>query len=215
MTTRRPASRRIDPRSARALALVLAAAALCAPLAAWGEFQKASDVHAAALADHAALQSTARRLLDLTATPTSPLGAPVSGFSRAPSADLVARLRAVMAEAGVPASALRDARQIEPVALRGSDDLARLSGSATVAALSPADAARLLAGWRAAEPAWTVRSIALRASQQPRGAASPVASGGRAAVQDLFDLDVQFEAVAPASPSNRSAARPTPPEAPR
>lgn len=207
----------LDARTARSLWLVGVTLAACAPLLAASKHSAAKSAREDALHAHGQITADARRLLDLT-TPGSvpapgsasapgstpgPAPAPesLSAVSRAsgvPSPDLVARVRETMAAVGLPESSLRDARQSEPTPLRSAPgrssgdssdmDLVRLSGAATITQVSPADAARLLARWRVAEPAWIVRTVALRAS----------ATRSRDEIVDLFDLDLSFEAVAPA-----------------
>lgn len=223
MTTSRH-RRRLDGRSKRALWLVAFAAAVCAPLLALPQFRGAAALRDAAIAEHASVTAQARKLLSLRSADTLTTGS-TSGAA-GPSADLVARLRSVMSEVGIAEPALRDARQAEPVAMRTSGSqgalnapggtggaggaggsgasgggLVRMSGSATIASVSPANAARLLARWRAAEPSWTVRSVALRAappSAPPPGTNPRGVAGSGSGIVDLFELELSFEAIAPA-----------------
>lgn len=212
--TRRPQSPRrtptLDTRTARSLWLVGVTLAVCAPLLAASKHSAAKSAREDALHAHGQVMADARRLLDLTAprnTPAPGPGSHANGNSSAapraggvPSPDLVARVRDTMGAVGIPESSLRDARQSEPSPLRSAPgrssgdpsdaDLVRLSGSATITQVRPADAARLLARWQIAEPAWIVRTVALRASP----------TRTRDEVVDMFDLDLSFEAVAPSAP---------------
>jgi hypothetical protein len=190
MPIKRISSRPLSPDAKRAATMVLLTVALCAPLLAWSTHRAAERAQSAAFADHTAITSQARRLVTLSASSGSDIGAgDVESISPGAGVDLVARLRAVMAEVGIGGTSLRDARQAEPVMLRDANaGLARLSGSATITSISPADAARLLSLWREKEPAWTVRSLALRASQTRSGPGQ---------ILDLFDLDLAFETIAP------------------
>lgn len=202
----------VDARTARSLWLVGVTLAACAPLLAATKHSVAKSAREDALHAHGQITADARRLLDLTtpgsapAPGSTPGPAPeslsaVSLASGVPSPDLVARVRDTMGAVGLPESSLRDARQSEPTPLRNAPgrspadpsdtDLVRLSGAATITQVRPADAARLLARWRVAEPAWIVRTVALRATP----------TRTRDEVVDLFDLDLSFEAVAPIAPS--------------
>jgi len=190
----------ISARSRRALALVALTAALCMPVLALRQRQAAARDRAAAYGDWVATAERASRLLALRGSEEG--GPDVAGLRGEPGADLVSRLRGVMRAVGIPEASLRDVRQADPTPLpaRGSTlnlgdaGLVRLAGSATIGAVSPADAARLLARWRAQEPGWTVATIAMRAST----------TRGRGEVLDLFDLEVSFEGVAAAN-SGRAA----------
>lgn len=152
----------LSGRDRSAIALVLAALCLSAPIVSWRALRDARRDAESALSEYETAAAQARRLGALRAA------AAVVGDRWRPEPDLVARVSASLHAAGVDPGSLTRLSTSNP---RRDHDSAHMRQSATltVEGVTPADAARFLAEWRAAEPQWSVRSLRLQRQAQRRG----------------------------------------------
>ncbi len=190
--------------SGRALAAVCLTVAACA-LALSARSRSAA---AAALADaessHALVAEQADSLVRLRAEKAT-----VGDRPRA-QADVVARLQACMHAAGVNPSSLTrvTASQAQPVSAPagGTGTSAapfymRQTLSFTIENAGPAEVARFAAGWRDAEPLWSLRSISLQHAAAPAAPPAPAPPQGAAPAQnDRYTATLTIENVFLAQP---------------
>lgn len=158
--------RRFSVRDRRAAALILIASCAAALWLTWRERAAARAEAEAAAAAHEQALEDAIQAQQLRA------GREVVAERARPEPDLIARLERSLEEAGLPREALTRVatRPPEPIS---DNPYARQRARATLEDVRPAEAARMLAAWRRAEPLWTVRSITLehagpRQSRQAR-----------------------------------------------
>lgn len=191
---------RLTPRDRRAVLLVVLVAAACGvalTLRGLAAAQRSADGAAAA---HTTAIAQVRRIRTLRAADE------VAADRPRPSPDLVARLRAVMQDAGIDPGRLVDVRTAEPRPVRGTEYQLQ-SATLTLRAVEPAALAQFLVGWRTAEPLWAVSSI--RADRHTGGGGG-AGGAGRARSRghprnepgrDEFDITLTIENVHLARPA--------------
>ena len=148
-------------RNLRALGVVAATLALCGVVLAFGRSRAARAEYDVARQSHATVLAQARRVIGLRQEQERIADRPRS------APDLIARFTEQMQRAGLGPQTLGQHRvgRAEPVGVGGHQ---RQSVFVTIEGARPAELARLLTGWRAAEPLWTVRDIKATRPQRSR-----------------------------------------------
>ena len=177
-------------RNLRALGLVVGTIAACGVVLALGESRSALAESHAARQSHATVLAQARRALDLRRVHERIADRPRS------APDLIARFTEQLQRAGIGPQALGQHRVGRAEAV-GEGRHQRQSVFVTIEGVRPAELARLLTGWRDAEPLWTVRDIKVTHQQRAREGS------------DRYDVSLTLENIAVSLDSSAdSASRP-------